>query len=1587
MIKTQRAVVLRVLVTSLFALTLLLLGCKRPDERLEPRSLTWAELRAVRNPVLVTPPGDAERATYPNERLADGTKVRVDTGGLAWLRRDGGATLLVRGPARLTLRARSLTVDEGRVFVDTPPGSSSELSTPSGKLTLAAVRASVTVPPRGAVKAYVLSGEVRADKGRARAGEELTLEGGGVKVAPVLGWEDWTGGLATTDRAAAPAPFGVGTVGARAPGDQGAPRFPLAIQRMDVRVTIDGDFALTEVDQAFFNPSSQTVEGIYGFRTPERSILQRFGVDREGVVVWGRVKEKAAAAAQYQANVYQGSTEDPALLEWDAPGVYRARLYPIGPGETRRVVVRYAQWLDRTGPGGERRLYTYPMAAEGSEASLPHVEELKVTFDLARAGASDVRVGMAGVRSGDSLVVRAHDFVPRADLALELLDEGVKEQRAYRAAHVVDFEAMAPDARADAAKKAEGEADYLLVPVRPTAAKLPKGGLDLAIVIDASAATDLATLSIARAATSALLSHLGEQDRALVLAGDDGLRPVVPGWTKLGKVDAAARVKVQDALSEIARGGATDLGAMLALAARELDPARRGAIVYIGDAAPTVGELSLRSLRERLGKLPSPVRVFGLGVGDSAKLDILAGIARGAFAERISDGHQAARAALRVLEHAERPVWLGTQVDLGPSVERVFPRDASALVSGETLWVIGRMGQGKEPERLKTGGPAGQNEVKLLVERFRDQGDLGRRWAEARLAQMLEDGEGRAALVDLGMKNGIITPVTSFYVPTKNEMSPEEKRELEARRPDPTRQRQALEKVAESEPMPLAPAQADIADSKEGGNGTRAKGEEGAMSKLSGPKMPALGSKTAASRRLAASAEKEDAPNDGEGLRPGVAGAIKPEPAPASTATAAASAAPASAPPADAAASGGDADSQLARPQALREAKEFGMIGSLSAGAAGDPSAPTNASAAGGLGLSGSGDGGGGLGLDSIGRLGAAVAGSGQGFGGGTARAGGSHATAAPQVRAGAATVNGRLPSEVVQRIVRQNFGRFRMCYEQGLGRNPNLQGQISGRFIIGNDGGIAAVTNGGSDLPDAGVVTCVLNAFKGLSFPQPEGGVVTVIYPILFAPGAGPPATTPAPSPKAPININVFIGDLPRKLLKCSVAASAPLEERVGLWRERLSKVAGNAAAIAAVYRNALGACEAPQYRERARLLTLMLDAMPGVAGKVSLYRTMTRELGAADLLYRGILARIRTPEEMRELHAALGLKTVDPGILAKLIAETPDAAERARKLRALAQQFPDDLTLALQALNAYEDADDRPSLRDLARKLRERPDADARVRTAVGELYLRLSSRAEGADEKAALVAEGRRAFGEIVEFAPEDPVARRRLGDLLLAHGFFAEAARQYETLARLTPDEPKVLLLQAAAAEGQGLLEEAVKWAEKAGVAGAPDGTSGAAVTARALSATHLAWARLAALEGKRVEEHEALSARAARVLSGARIDPDKPGGVRVSLTWSHPELHPSLWTNALGTPMPAPDGDITLGISQAIVPERADSFVEVRLEPDDVAHAARLGATVDLTVVFDELGKSEKVVRKKLRFERGGPALQRFSLAGKQVHGG
>jgi hypothetical protein len=104
-------------------------------------------------------------------------------------------------------------------------------------------------------------------------------------------------------------------------------------------------------------------------------------------------------------------------------------------------------------------------------------------------------------------------------------------------------------------------------------------------------------------------------------------------------------------------------------------------------------------------------------------------------------------------------------------------------------------------------------------------------------------------------------------------------------------------------------------------------------------------------------------------------------------------------------------------------------------------------------------------------------------------------------VTAGAMTVSGRLPPEVIQRIVRADFPGLRKCYDAGIAKNPRLAGTVTVRFVIRETGNVTGAADAGSDLPDAGVVKCVVARFAALGYPAPEGGVVAVTYPVRFAP------------------------------------------------------------------------------------------------------------------------------------------------------------------------------------------------------------------------------------------------------------------------------------------------------------------------------------------------------------------------------------------------------------------------------------------------------------------------------------------------------
>jgi hypothetical protein len=226
-------------------------------------------------------------------------------------------------------------------------------------------------------------------------------------------------------------------------------------------------------------------------------------------------------------------------------------------------------------------------------------------------------------------------------------------------------------------------------------------------------------------------------------------------------------------------------------------------------------------------------------------------------------------------------------------------------------------------------------------------------------------------------------------------------------------------------------------------------------------------------------------------------------------------------------------DATLAREHALSEAATIGMNSVLSSLFAGDPSAPVvtwgtiqngsddvdkigllyggtmdDARGAGGMGFSGLEQGGGGRantiglgGFGGLGHSGTCTGGPCGGIGVGGGRPGGGHTPRFKAPRYSNPTVNGRIDPEVIRRVVRLNDGRYRACYEAALRTNPEIQGRVTVKFLIDRTGAVGFAADGGSDIPDEGVRRCVVSSFLSLSFPAPENGAVSVIYPIVFSP------------------------------------------------------------------------------------------------------------------------------------------------------------------------------------------------------------------------------------------------------------------------------------------------------------------------------------------------------------------------------------------------------------------------------------------------------------------------------------------------------
>ncbi|MCB0191077.1 MAG: hypothetical protein KDJ65_03965, partial [Anaerolineae bacterium] len=133
----------------------------------------------------------------------------------------------------------------------------------------------------------------------------------------------------------------------------------LTVESLRVDVTIDNQVATTRVEQVFRNDSQWSLEGTYIFPLPEEAAINDFAMWINGDRVEGQLYTKEEARRIYD-NIVRRRL-DPALLEYIGRDLFQASIFPIEPGDTRRVELEYTQILPV-----ENGLvqYVHPLSAE-----------------------------------------------------------------------------------------------------------------------------------------------------------------------------------------------------------------------------------------------------------------------------------------------------------------------------------------------------------------------------------------------------------------------------------------------------------------------------------------------------------------------------------------------------------------------------------------------------------------------------------------------------------------------------------------------------------------------------------------------------------------------------------------------------------------------------------------------------------------------------------------------------------------------------------------------------------------------------------------------------------------------------------------------------------------------------------------------------------------------------------------------------------------------------------------------------------------------------------------------------------------------
>lgn len=188
---------------------------------------------------------------------------------------------------------------------------------------------------------------------------------------------------------------------------------------MTADVNVDGQFAETNMHLVFYNEGNWSDEAEFVYTLPQGATATYFAYWAGKEKVVAKVVEKEKAAAIYGA--LTASQHDPALVEMIGKNTFRARVYPVWPGEDLKIEVRFVQILPSA---GSNFLYTLPFAKLKTDAEQSKLDSVDVKVNARQTPGIQItnNYGLPIKKTSNvyNLTFKGRNFKPQKDFIVTL---------------------------------------------------------------------------------------------------------------------------------------------------------------------------------------------------------------------------------------------------------------------------------------------------------------------------------------------------------------------------------------------------------------------------------------------------------------------------------------------------------------------------------------------------------------------------------------------------------------------------------------------------------------------------------------------------------------------------------------------------------------------------------------------------------------------------------------------------------------------------------------------------------------------------------------------------------------------------------------------------------------------------------------------------------------------------------------------------------------------------------------------------------------------------------------------------------------